>query len=310
MDNRVKALKRAGWIALAGNLVLAILKLCIGIRTGSLAVIGDGMDTSTDVVIAVMTLVISAIIARPSDAGHPWGHGRAETTATLLLACIIFFAGGQLALQSAGALLWPEAGHEPETIALAVTALSMVGKILLSLSHYRIGKRAGSAIVLANAQNMRNDVIVSASVLLGLGLSRCLRLPILDPLAAFLVSLWILKNAVAIFLETNRELMDGSADRELYKTLFDTLRGVAGVSNPHRARIRKIASHWDIDLDIEVDGNLSVLQAHKLAGQVEQAVHRAIPDIYDIMVHVEPAGQAAHLEERGEQYGLSEADIE
>ncbi|MDR3284318.1 MAG: cation diffusion facilitator family transporter [Treponema sp.] len=306
MDDRVRALKQAGWIALAGNLVLGILKLAVGIRTGSLAVIGDGMDTSTDVVIAVMTLVISAVVALPSDANHPWGHGRAETTATLLLACIIFFAGGQLALQSAGALLRQEAAHEPETLALGVTVLSIAGKLLLSFSQYRIGKKAGSAIVLANAQNMRNDVIVSASVLLGLGLSRLFRLPILDPLAAFLVSLWIIKNAVSIFIETNRELMDGSADKEVYKTLFDTLKTVPGVSNPHRARIRKIASRWDIDLDIEVDGNLTVQEAHTLAGQVEQAIHRAIPNIYDIMVHVEPAGQAAH---RTEQYGLSEADV-
>ena len=88
--NRTKIIAAAGWIALIGNLTLAILKLVIGMITGSLAVIGDGIDSSTDVYIALMTLIVSRVISQPSDKEHPWGHGRAETTATMILSFIIF----------------------------------------------------------------------------------------------------------------------------------------------------------------------------------------------------------------------------
>jgi divalent metal cation (Fe/Co/Zn/Cd) transporter len=133
------------------------------------------------------------------------------------------------------------------------------------------------------------------------------RLPVLDPVTAFLVSLWIMKSGVAVFLEGSTELMDGGGGRELYKALFDAVRSVPGAASPHRARIRKIASRWDIDLDIEVDGALTVRDAHRIAMGVEQAIHAAIPDVYDIVVHVEPANEGERFP--GEQYGLSEADV-
>jgi cation diffusion facilitator family transporter len=313
-DIQSKTIAAAGWISLFGNLLLTLIKLIAGIRTGSLAVTGDGIDSSTDVIIAIVTLVISAVIARPSDWGHPWGHGRAETTATLALSFIIVFAGAQLGIQAAGAVIGALSGGDAllpidntaSPALLAVTAVSICGKLLLAYSQYRLGKRAASAMILANAQNMRNDVVISVSVLAGLALVKLFSLPILDPIIAIPVSLWIIRNGLRIFFETNTELMDGGANAALYKTLFDTIKTVPGVSNPHRARIRKIASRWDIDLDIEVEGSLSVYEAHKIAVNVEKALHKAIPDIYDIMVHVEPSGGKV---ETGEQYGLSEADV-
>ena len=134
-----------------------------------------------------------------------------------------------------------------------------------------------------------------------------LKLPVIDPVVAFLVGLWVLKNAVSLFMEMNLELMDGNQNKELYRTLFAAVRTVEGVSNPHRVRIRKIASRWDIDMDIEVDAYISLHDAHELAEQVEAAVRQAIPDVYDIMVHMEPEGHSSHHPE--EQYGLSESDL-
>jgi cation diffusion facilitator family transporter len=300
----------AGWIALFGNLLLAAMKLAAGIIAGSLAVLGDGIDTATDVVIAVITLIIGSIISRPSDKGHPWGHGRAETTATLLLSFVIFFSGAQLCLQAVHKFALPAARLETaETnITLIVTALSIAGKLLLSFSQHKIGTLADSPMIRANAKNMRNDVIISFSVLASLSLSRVFAAPIADPVAAFLVGVWIIKNAALIFLETNMELMDGSANTEQYKLLFEAIKTVPGVSNPHRVRIRNIASRLDIDLDIEVPGSMSVQEAHTLAVHVEHAIHKALPDIYDIMVHVEPKGESQR--EPDEQFGLSEQDVE
>ena len=298
-------MRRAGYIALFGNLALGGAKIALAKLSGSLAVLGDGIDSLTDVAIALMTLIVSTVISRPSDREHPWGHGRAETTATMALSFVIFFAGTQLALSSVSQLVKHSYKTEVSIAAIAAAALSIGGKAMLAVTQYRLGKKSGSAMIQANAQNMKSDIVMSGGVLLGIGAARLFRCPILDPVTALLVSVWVIKNAIAIFSDTNTELMDGNTDRGIYKRLFDAASSVTGVSHPHRARIRKIASYWDIDLDIEVAADMSVSSAHKIACEVEAAVRKAIPDVYDIMVHVEPAGS----NDENEQFGLDENDV-
>lgn len=304
--DRTGLVRKAAIIALFGNLVLALLKIVTGAVTGSLAVIGDGMDSSTDVLIAIMTLAVGVIINQPSDKEHPWGHQRAETLGTMVLAFIIVFAGSQLFESSFRQLREGTATELPDPTALAVTILSIIGKLGLALSQYRLGKKSGSAMVLANAKNMTNDIIISASVFIGLGASILFRLPFLDALTALLVSLWVIRSGIGIFREQNLELMDGNADDALYRSLFDAVKSVPGAGNPHRARIRKMATSWDIDLDIEVDGDMSVRESHDIAENVEKAIRRHIPEVYDIMVHVEPEGKGEHTE----QFGLSAKDLQ
>ena len=303
--DRTAIVRRAALIALVGNLFLAALKIVTGLTAGSLAVLGDGLDSSTDVAIAIMTLAVGFIINQPSDKEHPWGHHRAETIGTIVLAFIIMFAGFQLFESAVRQLRSGNVTKTPGLIALAVTAVSIAGKLILALTQYRLGKKSGSAMILANAKNMTNDIIISLSVLVGLAAATLFKMPALDAITALLVSLWVMKSAVGIFREQNLELMDGNADDELYRSLFDAVHSVKGAGNPHRARIRKMASSWDIDLDIEVAGNLTVRQAHDIAERVEKAVRKAIPYVYDIMVHVEPEGNGEHEE----QYGLSAKDI-
>ncbi len=305
-DTRIILVRRAATIALAGNLVLALAKIITGFIAGSLAVIGDGIDSSTDVAIALMTLAVGFIISQPSDKEHPWGHARAETVATIVLAFIIVLAGMQLFHSSFEQIRSGVPRPLPALSALVVTVASIAGKLALAASQKALGKRTGSAMVLANAKNMANDVIISASVLTGLGLSWLFSLPLLDSLTALAVSLWVIKSGFGIFMELNQELMDGNADNGLYRSLFDAVASVPGAGNPHRARIRKMANLWDIDLDIEVDANKTVREGHRIAECVAEAVRRAIPDVYDIMVHVEPSGAGEHAE----QYGLCERDVE
>ncbi len=304
---RLRLIRAAGWTALAGNGILAAVKIVLGFLSGSLAVIGDGIDSSTDVAIACITLIVSHVISRPSDTEHPWGHGRAETTATLVLAFIIFFAGAQLGISAVKQLFTGETASLPSRLALIATEISIAGKALLAWSQYALGKKAGSSMVLANARNMQSDILISVSVLAGLAAAQIFKMPVLDAVTAVAVSLWVIKNAVKIFMETNMELMDGNRNRKLYDDLFSAVNAVPGVSHPHRARIRKIASRWDIDIDIEVDAEMTVHNAHQIAENVELSVRRAIPDVYDIMVHVEPAGHGQHHPR--EQFGLSEKDI-
>lgn len=297
----------AGTIALIGNAALAFIKILLAYFSKSLAVMGDGIDSSTDVLIAIVTLVISAIISRPSDKEHPWGHGRAETTTTLVLSFIIFFAGAQLAIQSVTRLMNPQDAQAIGRGAVIAAIISIAGKTVLALLQFHYGKIADSEMVKANALNMKNDIIMSFGILVGLFLSEQFKLPILDPIIALLVGLWVIKNAAKLFLQVNFELMDGNADNSLYQKLFSAVSSVPGVHNPHKARIRKMASLFDIDLDIEVDPVMTVYDAHEKAEQVEEAIREVIPEAYDILIHIEPLGSDSH--QREEKYGLKPEDM-
>jgi len=306
MNNVSKAgiIKIASLTALFGNAVLAAVKIGAGIYAGSLAVVGDGIDSSVDVLIAVMSLVVARIISRPADEDHPWGHGRAETVATAILSFMLFFAGAQLILSSGKDILFGVEREVPALPALIGTVISIIGKLLLAWLLYLFGKKAGSSMLKANAKNMSADVLLSSGVLAGLGLSLIFNIGIIDSWFAVLVGLWVIKSAVGIFMEANAELMDGGSDKEHYKEVFEAVYSVEEVTRPHRVRMRRIAGSWDIDIDIEVPPNKTVVEAHWISYKVEEAIKARIENVYDIMVHIEPAG---NLEDEG--YGLCEENI-
>jgi len=303
--NKASLIKAASLTALFGNVALAAVKIWTGIYSGSMAVIGDGIDSSVDVLISVMTLFVAHIISRPADETHPWGHGRAETVATTLLSCILFFAGAQLVLNSGRDIIFGAQREVPSISALFVTLVSIAGKLLLAWSQYLFGKKADSPMLKANAKNMSADVLLSTGVLVGLALSMLFKIGVIDSWAAALVGLWVIKSALGIFTEANAELMDGGSSRAFYQMVFDAANSVDEAGKPHRVRMRRIAGLWDIDIDIEVPPNITVIEAHWISYRVEEAIKARVENVYDIMIHVEPAGN-----EENESYGLSEKTLE
>jgi len=301
-DARYKVIRKASVIGIAGNTFLALLKIITGFITGSYALLGAGIDTATDIVTSIITLVAARITAKPPDHHHPYGHSRAETLATKILAVFILFAGIELAIESGRAAL---SGERPELIglpAIIVSLVSVAGKSLLALQKYRAGRRAGSAMLIADAKNMRNDIFISAAAFLGIGLTCIFDMPLLDSITALGVSLFIIKVGFDVFRETDMELMEGIEDPELYNRIFSVVAGVEGAQNPHRTRIRKLNTQLVIDMDIEVDPSLSVLEGHEISKNVEKKLRNEIENVYDIIVHIEPEGNI----ERSEKYGLSE----
>ena len=307
-NTRTEIMRTASFIALGGNLLLCILKLTVGLITGSLAVLGDGIDTTTDVGIAVMAVLVSFVINKPSDSRYPWGRQRAETIASMVLAFIIMFAGIQLFIASINKLIQVYKGAllpMPQRIAIIVTAISIAGKLLLALNQYFLGKKAQSLMILANARNMVNDIVISSSVLIGFIISLLFHAPYFDPLVALIVSCLIIKSAVTLFIELNVELMDGNTNKQLYERLFSAVATIPEVKNPHRARIRKMANLWDIDLDIEVDGSMPVSEAHNISEKTSLVIRQALGNVYDIVIHIEPYNS----DREGECYGLSLEDM-
>ena len=301
-DERSRRIVQSSLLSLFGNALLAAGKIITGFLAGSAAVLADGIDSSTDVVISLISVFAARVMSKPSDREHPYGHGRAETIATTVLAFAIFFAGAQLVLTTIHSLLENASRPLPLGFAIWVTLVSIIGKLLLAWNQFSVGRKTGSRMLIANGKNMRNDVLMSCTVLVGLVFTFILHLAILDSIIALVLGLWIIRSAVGIFLEANTELMDGNKDQSLYQAIFDAVRQVPQAGNPHRVRVRRMAALITVDLDIEVDGTKSVTEGHDIAIRIEQAIKTQIESVYDVMVHIEPLG----VHEADEQFGLRE----
>jgi cation diffusion facilitator family transporter len=302
---RKKIMLLTSWVSVLGNAFLSLLKIVVGIISGSLAVLSDGLDSASDVVTSLIILIATPIISRPPNSRFVYGQEKAENIASTILSFVIFFMGGQMLIASIQKIIHHEATELPSSIAIGVTVISIIGKLLLALYQFQQGKRTDSSMLKANAVNMRNDVIISAGVLLGLGFTFVLKLPVLDPVIALLISIYILYSAIGIFKDANLVLMDGIPDTGIYRKIIQAVEEVPGAGNPHRIRSRQIGNMYTIVLDIEADGSLSLTEAHHIAQSVEDSIKRKIDNVYDIVVHVEPAGDK-HCEEK---YGVSKNDL-
>lgn len=305
ITDRIKDIRKASFVGIVGNCILSVTKIGAGIIGGSYALISDGIDSATDIITSLVTLFASQIIDQPPDEEHPYGHGRAETLATKVLSFIIFFAGAQLAYSAVKNLILGVERDIPKTLVIYFVLLSIAGKIFLAFYKYRIGKKVESSMLIADAKNMINDVVISVSVLTGLVVTFILKMPVIDTITALLISLWIMKTAFGIFIETSVELMDGLQDKSIYQKVFNATCSVEGVRNPHKTRIRKINTQYVIDMAIEVDGALTVKEGHDKATEVRRCIQDQLTNIYDVIIHVEPIGN----EETSETFGLSKQNF-
>lgn len=306
--DRNRTIRTASIISIVGNAVLSLAKVVIGLMAGSLSVVGDGIDSMTDIFISVITLMVSKIIARPPDKEHPYGHHRAETIATSILSFIMFFIGGQLVMSVIDKIMNHDTFEMPEAAAVYVTVFSIIGKLILAWSQYALGKKSGSAMLIANGKNMQNDVITSVGVLIGLGCVFYFNMPVIDRFLAVIIGGWIMFSAVKIFMGTITELMEGEVNPELYNKIFEIVKDSDGVGNPHRVRITKLGVLYAIDMDVEVDGECKVSEAHDLVMALENRIREKIHNVYDIVVHIEPLGLHDN-HEQNECYGLTEDNI-
>ena len=301
LTSREKILITTSWISTIGNAILSVSKVAIGLLSGSLAVLGDGIDSATDVVISIVMIFTARIMSRPPSQKYVYGYEKAESIPTKILSLVIFYAGILMLVSSVRETFSADERELPAAIAIYVTVFSILGKLSLAFYQYRQGKKINSPMLTANAKNMRNDVLISLSVLLGLLFTFILRLPVLDAITGALVSVFIIRSSVGIFMDSNVELMDGVKDISVYDKIFAAVEKVPGATNPHRVRSRLIGNLYMIDLDVEADGNLSLNEAHSIADAVERSIKDSIENVYDIVVHIEPLGK----HHSAEKFGIS-----
>lgn len=297
-----KMIRRVGLIAVFTNIALALVKVTVGILFKSMAVLADGIDTSTDILTSSTMLVASLISRKPPDREHPYGHHKAENIGAKIISFVIFYAGISLLIESAKRLISGEYEVLSGFLPFLAAILSVAGKTFLFLIEYSAGKKYGSKSMVAEAKNMRNDILMSSFVFLGVALNK-IGLSWMDPLVGLVMSGIILKVAWDVFEENTHELMDGLKEDEMwiYERVFESCKA-CGALNPHKVRIRKVGGKYDIDMDIEVNGSMSVHEAHEITKCIKQYLCQT-NQIYDVVVHVEPEEN-----DEKEPFGISQKE--
>lgn len=283
-------------VTLAGslvNLTLVACKLLAGLAGHSAAMIADGIHSLSDLATDIVVLVFVRISGKPEDKKHDFGHGKYETLGTLLIGAALFLVGMGILWEGCGSIyryLSGEPLDSPGYIALWAALVSIVSKELVFHYTRRAGVKYHSPSVIANAWHHRSDALSSVGTALGIGgailLGESWR--ILDPLAAVVVSLFILKVAVQLLTPSLNELLECSLPEEVEQQIIERVQEVNGVSQPHKLRTRQIGNRYAIDLHVRMDGRLSLFEAHDKATQVERKLRESFGNGTFINIHIEP----------------------
>ena len=273
----------------AVNAGLVALKLGLGFFGSSMALVADGVHSLSDLATDLVVLGGIRLASRPADRSHAFGHGKFETLAGVLVALALIGAGVWLIREAAVGLAHPQ-GAPRSGLVMAVAGVSILAKEALYRATTRIALRLHSTALQANAWHHRSDALSSVAVLLG-GATMALGYPIGDKVAAIAVGGMVLMAAARILRRAFHELLEGALSEEEKLAISQAIESVEGVQGWHQLRTRRLGRQALVDVHIQVDPNLSVIRAHKIATQVEQAVSRSLDGLASVVVHVEPKGE-------------------
>jgi cation diffusion facilitator family transporter len=286
VDARAVAQSRAGRLAITLNLALTLLQLAVGWWSASQALIADALHTLSDLVGDGLLLWANRHSRRPADAGHPYGHQRLETAASLLLGLILLGVAASLiaaAVQRLGAI---EAAPPLHPAALLMAAVALVAKEGLYRYLIATARRVRSSLLEASAWHARSDAASSLVVAAGLAGSLA-GWPLLDPLAAAAVGLLILRMGARFAWNALHDLVDRAADEAQVEAIAATLRETPGVQGLHDLRTRRNGDLVAVDVHLDIDARLTVAEGHEIAKTARERVLAAHPVLH-LMVHVDP----------------------
>ncbi len=293
MKNRQSEIYKVTIIGSICNFLLLVFKFVAGILGHSAAMIADAVHSLSDFVTDIIVLVFVRISGKPQDKDHDYGHGKYETLATAMIGVILISVGFGImwnGLTSVWAFLKGETLGEPGILALVAALVSLLVKEILYRYTIWVGKRVDSQSVVANAWHHRSDAFSSVGTAVGIGGAILLgpSWRVLDPLAAVIVSIFIIKVALELIIPTVDELMEKSLPEDVEDEIIKTVLSVPGVSDPHNLRTRKIGNASAVSVHVRMDGNLTVSESHILTRSIEKGIRDLLgPDTF-VSIHVEP----------------------
>jgi cation diffusion facilitator family transporter len=295
VENRTgSSMSRAGArVALLGlviNVVLASVKIVAGVVGHAYVLIADGMESVLDIGGSIVIWGGLTVAARPPDMTHPYGHGKAEPLAALLVALCVLAAAIGLAIESVREILTPH--HGPAPFTLAVLVVVIVIKEVLFRYVNRIGQNLESTAVQTDAWHHRSDALTSAAAFIGISIALIggERWQSADDWAALFACAVIAANGIRLARPAFYEIMDTAPSGKIVRCIRAVASSVSGVVEVEKCYARKMGLDYYVDLHVGVDGNISVQAGHEIAHRVKSAIQQSDSRVADVLVHVEPAG--------------------
>lgn len=284
--SRRRSLRRIGALVLAVNIALAVAKGVVFWWTGSLAVGSEAVNSLADSAYSIVVLAGLYLTTRPADFDHPHGHERIEPFVSLFVAAGILAAGGFVGYRSVTTILSGTATVTQGPAAVAILVIAAAAKFGLYRYCLRIGRSQHSPAVVATALDNRNDVLTASAALFGVLGARA-GYPILDPLAAGIVSIGILLTGVEVIRDNVGYLIGRAPSDDLRSEILERTLELDDVEGAHDVIAHYVGPQVDVSLHVEVEGKLTLFEAHDIETNVKDTIE-AIPEVDDAFVHVDP----------------------
>jgi cation diffusion facilitator family transporter len=279
---------RASWFSVIANGLFASVKIVAGIFGNSYALVADGIESFADVFSSLVVWKALRVSAKPADAEHPYGHGKAESLAGVVVAGGLLAAAGVIAVQSVREIVTPH--HAPAPFTLVVLLVVVIAKEAMFRYVLRAGDKLESTALRGDAWHHRSDAFTSLAAFVGIAIA-LLGGPgyeAADDWAALVACGVIVFNGVTLVRPALAEIMDASVSREIEDRVRAIACAVAGVYGIDKCRVRKSGVGLLMDIHVIVDGNLTVREGHAIGHRVKDRLMETNPAIVDVVVHVEP----------------------
>jgi cation diffusion facilitator family transporter len=283
---RAKATQQSTLVSVVVNLLLSLGQITTGLIAGSQGLVADGIHSLSDLVADFVVLFAAHHSKKEADEDHPYGHHRYENAASLVLGGLLLAVGLGMIWAAAHKLAVPEDIPKVRIAALWVAVIALLAKESLFRYMLRVGERVRSSMLIANAWHARSDAASSLVVAGGI-VGNLAGYPLLDPVAALIVGLLIVKMGFGFAWTALHDLMDRGVDTETLNGIRAMLLNTPGVLGLHDLRTRKMADLIVVDVHLEINGNISVREGHDIADEAERRIRRAFP-VLTVMTHVDP----------------------
>jgi len=279
---------RIALFGLAINVLLAAAKILAGLVGHAYVLIADGIESALDVGGSIVIWGGLTVAARPPDATHPYGHGKAEPIAAVVVAVGVLTAALGLAIQSVREIFLPH--HAPAPYTLAVLIVAVILKEILYRYVIRFGRQMESTAVKTDAWHHRIDAITSIAAFIGISVALIggEAWQSADDWAALFACALIGANGYGLLRPALFEIMDTAPRGKIVRSIRRAARSVPGVIEVEKCRARKMGLDFYVDLHVGVDGSISVHEGHEIAHQVKRAIQQSDSRISDVLVHIEP----------------------
>ena len=289
MEKQVEIAMEVSQKSLAVNIILSVLKFIAGVVANSGAMISDAIHSASDVFSTFIVMIGVKLSAKKEDEDHPYGHERLECVAAIILAVMLFLTGLFIGYESLQKIMY--AANEdlptPGTLAVAAAVVSIITKEAMFWYTRHYAKMINSDALMADAWHHHSDALSSVGAFIGIVGAR-MGLPVLDPVAGLFICLFIVKAAFDIFKDAVEKMVDHNADEEFENALREKILSYAEVHSIDLMKTREFGNRVYIELEISVDGQLSLIDAHEIAEKIHDDIEKNFSQVKHVMIHLNP----------------------